>query len=233
MRSALSSGIAVGLLWILALGTAHAIIVRGHVDPPFGANTGGIDANLGWSADLAFDVDPGCLIDGTHLCAVTGVTLTGSLYDATPPPPDVPLETNFNFLENSFAIPSQFLLTISGGLVTAIGTGPLGYHVASNPLFAGNLWVDFVNDPEEGSIAQLLAILCPPSEPSLRVSSFSFFSDYCDPVAQECSTDPNQAARSQPASVTITQETPEPGSLLLLAGALLAIGFMRRQQRAR
>ena len=171
---------------------------------------------------IQFDVVAACIAGTTtaHVCAVTGLQVTGTLGSSISDPSPI----IFNFLSNPGpASPPVITLTSTGGVVTGIGTAAIGPTFFNfSPSIFGFAWVDFdlPTVVGGGSMAQLLLQLCPTSTVSAWRSSDSDDDDVCNAGSP---TD-----RSVFTTIRISQ-VPEPGMAWLLLAALSAGWLVRRR----
>jgi hypothetical protein len=222
------------VMWLGAFGTANAVFVRGIVEPAFtddGSTTDGLD----WTATIGFDVGAECLVPGVTTCySVSNFSLTGEL---TFNSETIPLDFGL-FPPNP--IPSPIDLEVdSSGIVTGIGTpevGPSAHWAFTSSLGDGYAWIKFNLPSHEGtngafSSADLFLQFCNDLGllPSISLLSYE---DDCFP-ATVCGANRGAADQSQVFAHVEISQTPEPGSLLLLLGALSASWFVRRRQQLR
>ena len=237
MLRALSFAATVASVWLAGFGQANALLVRGSIDPLF--NASGIDANLGWTAEISFDVASNCVAPSTTLsiaanpACFSNLSVNGTLYDHGNG--DAVLDPSVNFQQNPTipAIPLALTIGIDGaGIVNTIDTSIIGYYSASTSLFTGNLWIRFFTNPDGTPQGDLIAQLCDPILLSSlstfdRIRSFEY--ENCDhPTA--CLTTPVGGIASADALVRITQ-VPEPGALWLVALGLFMIPVVGRSAR--
>lgn len=235
------------LLWLSAVGTANAILVRGSIDPQFSSS--GTLANLYWTADVAFDIGSGCLSpDTTVTCAISNLGVTGTLQyvpsSGTPGP-----VFNVDFLTFDPSPPTSLSLAVdSQNTIVGIGSGPIGFDsVDMRPLpDIGNVWVQFFlpgTDPNfpnstfasGGLIVQpCIGGTDPDEDRESQIAEEHENEDDESIGACNASTSPDGALTSSLLGrMTITQ-VPEPGSAWLVAGALLIAAPLvaRRKLRA-
>jgi len=221
---------AVALSWLVGIGTANAIIVRGFVDPLFGGS--GVENGMYWTAEIEFqDADNSCVAsDGTNITCTPdagSLSITGTLQQQVPGPfgPVVPVDFLFS------AADPVIKLNVSGGVITGIQTGIIGptdFTTVSGPDIQGFAWVDFeFGSGDSPSVANLLFQICPPvTVPDTRSFSFSRYND-CTPSA-DCTPNSELADTSTTATVRIEQ-IPEPGMLWLVVAAMSAGWLARRR----
>ncbi len=210
------------LLWFGGFTAANAITIRGIADPMFTAG-GDFNGDI-WSALVQFgDADASCVsgvnfTDPTgHICAPDAGTLvmTGTLSDGSS-------TVDLNFLFTGPA-PSISITTLNG-VATGIQTGVVGPTAEFNLGSQGFAWVDFEFgshfDLSAPSGVQILLQSCRTSEEEFTWNSWE---------DEGCTANVNNALRSTPDSVTVTQTTPEPGILWLVFSALSMGWLMRRR----
>jgi hypothetical protein len=224
-----------GIVSLLALGTspARAALYTGAWDPPFGTllftglSPGGW--NLDWSGTYTVDAD----------CPDVG---SGTLATCTPPVASVVSaavtlsrpgfgSTTINFLPSSFVIEDLFyqndvitkLKTDLSGFLAAPASGDSALDTAlAGWIFALN----FVINGQAATGGDLPPIVTPPlpatySGPVLYASK-SFGPGVALVARSDVTTYPPEFR-----GLFRVRDVPEPGTVVLLAGALLAVGFLR------
>jgi PEP-CTERM motif len=244
------------LLWLASTGGASAY-VRGSIGPEF--TVGSTDYGFGWKANILVDTNTGTCYSGSTYAGITswctGATLvsaTGGLYDPYPTNQIFPttVGTSFSFTTS----PSTFhgiSVYFDGSTVVGMNTGPIGYYTLAagavndgTILDAGQyMWVELLYAPQPNpnpafgpttnSVQTglqtgdlLLQALCP--------TVIDYEDDRVRSNCATCTPSPTAggvlAGYAGPNDITLSV-VPEPGSIALICGGLLAAGFIRRRQQ--
>jgi len=198
------------------------VVFRGAIDPLFGLGISG----LSYSGDAFFDVSPDCLNaieDGTHdpngdTCG--GMTLVSETITLT----NGSATQTLNFWPDATFTPTQPITSfeIFGGTLAGVDTVPVGpqFVTVAGLGYTGPLWLELFTTFSGGDSNV-------PNPQAVLITGQCFGGEF-----PSCSMDPDTptTGRSNPATVTITQVVPEPGTVALVIGAMTAGWIVRRRR---
>jgi len=218
-------------IWIASAGLAQAIIYKGVIDPTFHAtDTGLTGSEMGWSAEIVFELD-GCppdLLVPESCTTMDLLTATGTLYDKDDPSTPVSTPASLDFLPSG---PNSALINnvvfSSDGSILGLNTNPIGFAFATtDPAYllngSANLWLQFF---AQAPVITLASFDGPPATGGyLIVTNPCTFSE----GGSSC-PDPSTGVFSDTAQVQF-EPIPEPGVAWLILSAMVAVQLTYRRR---